>query len=564
MAVTIKHVQGNTLRLGIQLRLVTMTLENGRTVTTSADFVPNRDAQKFPCEVLLSSGARGYKYKADVNEYGMAVITDYGNISIGTYSVTVTCYNDNEERMRYRERSKVHIVSDTAQAGLSGTGGEAEIQYIGAAVFIKGERGPQGLPGPQGPKGDRGDKGETGATGPKGDRGPQGEPGVQGEQGPQGIQGPKGDQGETGATGLQGPKGDTGPQGPKGDKGDTGNDGPKGDKGDTGEQGIQGPKGDQGIQGPKGDQGIQGIQGVQGEQGPQGPKGDKGDTAPAKMYIGTCTTAASTAVKVVTVDTFPLDENDMPLIGTIIGVKFTATDTSTTAPKLNVNDTGAYGIMYGAGTVATKASSSYTGYANNYFYYVFVKVDDNYYWLWLNRSTYQSNTDVEPGRIYGTAYKTGNSPLLPYTICGMNADGNIESIVTSSGTGTGKARNTNGFRPGRFFYNANAGTNGVSVAANTVITSNILWYWYTTAYIDFRYSSNCAKTLTAHKPIYIVGTIGNDGLFYLDENWWTQTLPTTEDGKVYVDIGMSYDTYRMVFNGATVAYQYVNGAIRMY
>jgi hypothetical protein len=59
--ITVKYVQGNPLRLGIKLRLVTMTLENGRTVTTSADFVPN---PKYPCEVLLSSGARGYWYKA--------------------------------------------------------------------------------------------------------------------------------------------------------------------------------------------------------------------------------------------------------------------------------------------------------------------------------------------------------------------------------------------------------------------------------------------------------------------------------------------------------------------
>ena len=62
-----------------------------------------------------------------------------------------------------------------------------------------------------------------------------------------------------------------------------------------------------------------------------------------RIYIGTCGTSAGTVNKVVTVESFPVDGNGEPLVGTMIGVKFTNTN-SATAPKLNVNETGAASI----------------------------------------------------------------------------------------------------------------------------------------------------------------------------------------------------------------------------
>ena len=60
---------------------------------------------------------------------------------------------------------------------------------------------------------------------------------------------------------------------------------------------------------------------------------------------------------------------------------------------------------------------------------------------------------------------------------------------------------------------------------------------------ESQYSFNTelvANSLTPYKPIYLVGTVGEDGLYYLDEVWWTQ-IPTTE-GKVYVLVGACYDS----------------------
>jgi hypothetical protein len=39
--------------------------------------------------------------------------------------------------------------------------------------------------------------------------------------------------------------------------------------------------------------------------------------------------------------------------------------------------------------------------------------------------------------------------------------------------------------------------------------------------IDYRYSFNCGTGLTANKMVYIVGSLGTDGLFYLADTWWT-------------------------------------------
>ena len=120
---------------------------------------------------------------------------------------------------------------------------------------------------------------------------------------------------------------------------------------------------------------------------------DSGFVTGSKMYIGTCTTAAATNPKDCTVETFPLS-NGEPLDGTMVCVKFSATDTSTsTSPTLNVNNTGAKRIWYNDALLATAKSSLHHGYANRYIYYVYDSSLDsgNGAWVWLGCG-YDSNT----------------------------------------------------------------------------------------------------------------------------------------------------------------------------
>jgi hypothetical protein len=123
-------------------------------------------------------------------------------------------------------------------------------------------------------------------------------------------------------------------------------------------------------------------------------------------------------------------------------------------------------------------------------------------------------------RIYPNL-KAGTNKIFPYTMIMQNADGRWESIVTSSTVNSTKTRNTHGFRLGQvLLMYSNATYN-----ADALVGTYNIWTMHS-GLIDHRYSfnteNNATKGTTGYKPIYLVGTINStDGLFYLDETWWT-------------------------------------------
>ena len=121
--------------------------------------------------------------------------------------------------------------------------------------------------------------------------------------------------------------------------------------------------------------------------------------ATTNIAYGTCSTAAATAEKAVTLtsnDSWQLTE------GAVIMVKFSESNSAGTADepvKLNVNNTGAYPIWYNNAQY-TSNSTSYTGYADRVTMYMF----DGAYWVWISNS-YDSNTtytNVKLGHGYAT------------------------------------------------------------------------------------------------------------------------------------------------------------------
>ncbi len=132
---------------------------------------------------------------------------------------------------------------------------------------------------------------------------------------------------------------------------------------------------------------------------------------------GTCPTAAATAAKVVTI----ADTAWELRVGSIIGVKFTNTN-SATSVTLNVNSTGAKNIYYNNAAYAEK-SSSICGYANRTIYYMY----DGTYWVWMNMGTLDGNSNTVPAvqceTAAGTAAKVGictNHTLLHYSYVHVN------------------------------------------------------------------------------------------------------------------------------------------------
>ena len=122
---------------------------------------------------------------------------------------------------------------------------------------------------------------------------------------------------------------------------------------------------------------------------------DKTKLNATNVAYGTCSTAAATAAKVITISG---NTNWVLSAGSIITVKFSATNTAQN-PTFNVNGTGAKSVWYSAALITT-GSLSYAGYKNRPSMYMY---DGTQYvflgWAYDSNTTY-SNASLGQG--YGT------------------------------------------------------------------------------------------------------------------------------------------------------------------
>lgn len=252
----------------------------------------------------------------------------------------------------------------------------------------------------------------------------------------------------------------------------------------------------------------------------------------AKQFTGTCSSAADATAKVVTCTAFTADDL---VKGTRISVYFDNTNTGAVGSlTLNVNSTGAKSIKYiYNGTYESIPGNNYikAGQIYNFTY------DGTY---WVVDMMYNTDADWRVRSDYGS-YTAGSVALFPYSLILQTSDGRWESIVTSSTASANKAKNSHGFLLGSIFYK----DGGASVAAGAVDRT---WRFASNTVADGRYHFNIENTaekqLVVGNNLYLVGTIGSDGLFYLDDTWWSQSLPTTDDGKCYIYLGAVYSWYQ--------------------
>lgn len=175
------------------------------------------------------------------------------------------------------------------------------------------------------------------------------------------------------------------------------------------------------------------------------------------------------------------------------------------------------------------------------------------WWAFSDRTTDTAN-QIQVGNL---KLKAGTNGIIGTTLVMRTGDGLYESIVTSRTTATTKTKNTSGFYLDEIFYYNSSTT---ITSGNTTGTYTLYKQLHS---LDFRYSSNCGTTLVSYKPVYLVGTISS-GLFYLDDIWWTQTLPTTQDNKIYIYIGEAYNNNAVCFSLNHHILHYVNGYIEPY
>lgn len=168
------------------------------------------------------------------------------------------------------------------------------------------------------------------------------------------------------------------------------------------------------------------------------------------------------------------------------------------------------------------------------------------------------NDDTCQLRAYYERYLVGTNTLYGYSLCSITNDDTLQGFVLSKTTNTGKTKNSATFKIGAplYYYNSNT-----DKATGTYTGDNTLQLQQSG--IDLRYSTNCASTLTLNKPVYLVGTPSGNN-YTLADTWWTQTLPSAEDGKIYIYLGISYSAYQICWTVNHPIYWYKDGALREY
>lgn len=316
-----------------------------------------------------------------------------------------------------------------------------------------------------------------------------------------------------------------------------------------------------------------------------------------KTFVGTCSTAAATAAKVVTCAEFTAADL---VPGTNIYVTFSNTNTTNTAITMNVNNTTAKAVKIISRAGALPANMAAVGYIQKDVQYEFIY--DGTYWVMQTFYDADSDSNAYSVREYYT-YKKPIANCYQYMILLTSANDttyrDANYLVPYSGgylaTTYTKTMTTHAFNPfGTIYWLNRSSTNITSTAtdgtghinANANLPAAYVYQMITHGYIDIRYamdiqSDGTAGTtaLTAYLPIYIkakydfdthsatlvpISTSNN----YLERSSIVQALPTTNpnsssDFYIYIHLGMAVDKYRftLVLDHTVYAWNSITGSM---
>lgn len=219
----------------------------------------------------------------------------------------------------------------------------------------------------------------------------------------------------------------------------------------------------------------------------------------------------------------------------------------------------------------------------------------NYTWRTFNATSngLQESGDADTiTRLYAgnnSMVVSSNFRLPGSAIFGFDRDNHAQGISlysdgytsTTTSINVNRVYNTAGFDWAKgLFYNTSS-----NFATGAEVTPGIDQSLHA---IDFRYTDNCVNSsslstlgLERYKAVYLRGTIGTDGLFYLapltvsynNQNYkraWTQEIPTSADGYVYWFLGFPYYNssyaggYQLNFYLENKLYAYYDGKFQEY
>lgn len=263
-----------------------------------------------------------------------------------------------------------------------------------------------------------------------------------------------------------------------------------------------------------------------------------------QIVFGTCATAIATVAKDVTISNYTLQT------GHILFITFT-NGNNAAAITLNINGTGAKAVYFGGAAVTSTGCAEASGGVLAVYY------DGTNFQLFGSQRTLDYDTY---DRTYWNNSITAGVAIYDYKLLMQAADGKFYPLTLETGTGTTKTVSTQEFLFDApiLWYNSTT-----DVAANGT-TTNVYSEFYGTT---LQYTAN-ASAFTSQALIYLKGTIQANGTFKLDNtsytSWLTQTLPTTDDGFVYIQLGYMYTTANMRLTSRHPAYWYKDGMLRPY
>lgn len=230
---------------------------------------------------------------------------------------------------------------------------------------------------------------------------------------------------------------------------------------------------------------------------------------------------------------------------------------------LNVNDTGAKPV-YASNADATRVTTGFSAVSTYLFVYNENRVDggcwDMYYGLNTNDNTigYNLRTNAAIAPVKNKTYRyrllftqMGGQFLIPSN--------------TSSSTNATSARTVNQDKIDPFgpiwYYSTTT-----AVDANASVGSAYLWLQYTGITLGYSFNrTGAALTLTPKYPVFLKCAPQDDGSAIIDADTpIVQTLPSTDDGKIYIFLGYADSATAITLYYHHPVYYFKRGAIRIW
>ena len=104
--------------------------------------------------------------------------------------------------------------------------------------------------------------------------------------------------------------------------------------------------------------------------------------------------------------------------------------------------------------------------------------------------------------------------------------------------------------------------NSTSYLADTAVSATAIWDQYAFS-LGYSFSKGSALTMTYPKPVYVKCAPQTDGSAIIDSTTpYVQDLPSTDDGKIYIYLGIAYSATNVEMVIDHPVYYYKDGAIR--